>query len=373
MAILKGIDISNWQRGFSLANTKPDFVIVKATEGLNFTDKCCDGFVQDAITLNIPFGYYHFARSNDAEKEATYFYNQTKGYVGKGIPILDFEVLNSNTWLETWCKTFYQLSGVKPWVYMNSDYINNRGYGTTWIKANCGLWLAGYPKAYTSYPDSSCPYGYAGWTLAAWQFTSSLAMGGMNVDGNFFYGDRGAWSAYAGSSNSSNTGNSFDNMVSDSALDLATKVIKGEYGTGADRKSALGSRYEEVQAKVNDLYAKANKAINGTYGNGTARKNALGSEYDIVQYIVNNMLTNGIGNTSVLELATKVIKGEYGTGADRKSALGSRYEEVQAKVNDLYAKANKAINGTYGNGTARKNALGSEYDIVQYIVNNMLN
>ena len=290
MAALRGIDISSYQRGFSLSATNPGFVIVKATEGLGLVDRCCDGFVQDAIKLGIPFGYYHFARSNDAAREATYFYNQTKNYVGKGIPILDFEVPNSNSWLETWCKTFYQLSGVKPWVYMNSDYINNHGYGTPWVKSNCGLWLAGYPKPYTSYPNTSCPYKHPGWTLAAWQFTSSLAMGGMNVDGDFFYGDREAWSAYVGSSNSSDSGNSSDSVVPGSALDLATDVIKGRYGTGQARRTALGSRYDEVQAKVNDLYAKANKVIKGHYGNGTTRRNMLGSEYDIVQYIVNNML-----------------------------------------------------------------------------------
>lgn len=290
MTVLKGIDISNYQRGFSLSATNPGFVIVKATEGLGLVDRCCDWFVQDAIRLGIPFGYYHFARSNDAAREATYFYNQTKNYVGKGIPILDFEVLNSNCWLETWCKTFYQLSGVKPWVYMSSDYINNRGYGTPWVKSNCGLWLAGYPRTYMSYPDASCPYKHAGWTLAAWQFTSSLAMGGMSVDGDIFYGDREAWDAYAGSSNYSGSGNHPDSLVSGSALDLATDVIKGKYGSGQARRAALGSHYDEVQAKVNDLYAKANKVIKGRYGNGTTRRNMLGSEYDIVQYIVNNML-----------------------------------------------------------------------------------
>ena len=288
MTVLKGIDISDWQEGFDLAAARPDFVIVKATEGLGFVDKSCDGFVQEAIRLDIPFGYYHFARSNDAAKEATYFCDQTRGYVGKGIPILDFEVPNGNDWLETWCKTFCQLSGVRPWVYMNSDYINNRGYGTSWVKSNCGLWLAGYPKSYTDYPNVDCPYAHTGWTLAAWQFTSSLAMGGMSIDGDYFYGDRKAWNAYAGTDG---TGNSSDGMVpGPTLLELATDVIKGRYGNGADRRAALGSRYDEVQAKINDLYAKANKAIRGKYGNGADRRNALGDEYGIVQYIVNNML-----------------------------------------------------------------------------------
>ena len=288
MTVLKGIDISNHQKGFSLSATNPDFVIVKATEGLGFVDKYCDGFVQDAIRLDIPFGYYHFARSNDPGKEATYFYENTKNYVGKGIPILDFEVPNPNSWIEVWCKTFYQLSGIKPWFYTYDDYINNQGYGTPWIKANCGLWLAGYPRAYTSYPSPNCPYKHNGWTLAAWQFTGSLAMGGMPVDGDFFYGDRRAWNAYAGIDG---TGDSSDGMVpGPTLLELAADVIKGKYGNGADRRAALGSRYDEVQAKVNDLYAKANKVSKGRYGNGAARRQKLGAEYEIVQYVVNDIL-----------------------------------------------------------------------------------
>lgn len=288
MTVMKGIDISSWQKGFDLADASPDFVIVKATEGLGLVDKYCDGFVQDALRLDIPFGYYHFARFNDPAAEAKYFYSNTRGYVGKGIPILDFEVPNSNSWIETWCKTFYQLSGIKPWFYTYSDYINRQGYGTPWVKANCGLWLAGYPRTYTEYPGSDCPYRRDGWTLAAWQFTSSLAMGGMQIDGDFFYGDRRAWNAYAGIDG---TGDSSDGMVpGPTLLELAADVIKGRYGNGADRRAALGSRYDEVQAKINDLYAEANNVIKGRYGNGTDRRNALGDEYGIVQYIVNNML-----------------------------------------------------------------------------------
>lgn len=279
MTVLKGIDISNWQAGFDISAAQPGFVIAKATEGTTYVDRYCDGFIQDCIKHDIPFGFYHFARFNDAAAEAKFFYENTRGYIGKGIPVLDFEVANSNEWLETWCKTYHDLSGIYPWVYMSSDYINNRGYGTNWIKTNCGLWLAGYPKAYTDYPNVDCPYRHAGWTLAAWQFTSSLAMGGMSIDGDFFYGDRTAWDRYVGSGQ--------DNA---SVLDLASATIKGEYGIGAARRAALGSHYDEVQAKVNDLYAKANKVIKGSYGNGVNRRNALGDEYDIVQYIVNNML-----------------------------------------------------------------------------------
>lgn len=298
--MLKGIDISKWQKGFSLNATKPGFVIVKATEGLTFVDKCCDGFVQDAIKLGIPWGFYHFARSNDAAKEATYFYNQTKNYVGKGIPVLDFEVLNSNSWLETWCKTYHRLSGVYPWVYMNSDYINNRGYGTDWVKQHCGLWLAGYPKAYTSYPsDSACPYKHAGWTLAAWQFTSSLSMGGMSIDGDFFYGDTSAWGLYAGK-------------------------------TSSNDDSGVASSSASAKLSALEVWQHARRVLDGEFGNGTARKNALGSNYDTVQSAV-NMLVNGTDKG----LAQIVLTGAMGNGTTRKNILGSRYSAVQAKVNKL--------------------------------------
>lgn len=292
--MLHGIDISNWQKGFNLADTMPDFVIVKATEGINFVDAYCDGFVQDAIRLNIPWGFYHFARSNDPAAEATYFFNQTRGYVGKGIPILDFEVPNSNEWLETWCKTYYQLSGIYPWVYINADYITNRGYGTDWVKQHCGLWLAGYPQNYAWYPDNTtCPYKHEGWLLAAWQFTSSLSMGGMRVDGDFFYGDTHAWNKYAGINN---TPIEQSDDISDIEIwQLARRVINGEFGNGQDRKDALGSNYDAVQTTVNALLQAsdtflAQAVIKGSMGNGQTRKDILGNRYNAVQAQVNDLV-----------------------------------------------------------------------------------
>ena len=79
MAVLRGIDISNWQAGFDISAAQPGFVIAKATEGTTYVDRCCDGFVKDCIKHDIPFGFYHFARSNDAAAEAKFFYENTRG------------------------------------------------------------------------------------------------------------------------------------------------------------------------------------------------------------------------------------------------------------------------------------------------------
>lgn len=94
--------------------------------------------------------------------------------------------------------------------------------------------------------------------------------------------------------------------------ELAKEVIAGKYGNGDARKNALGSRYGEVQAKVNkilngnkptptpqpstpsvDILTLVKKTIRGDFGNGSARKNALGSNYDEVQRQVNLNIKNG--------------------------------------------------------------------------------
>lgn len=82
---------------------------------------------------------------------------------------------------------------------------------------------------------------------------------------------------------------------------LAREVIAGVYGNGEDRKLALGSRYDDVQRKVNELLFNsqsikeniAKQVIDGDWGNGQERKDRLtqaGYDYNEIQAIVNQML-----------------------------------------------------------------------------------
>lgn len=91
-----------------------------------------------------------------------------------------------------------------------------------------------------------------------------------------------------------------------SIVDLANEVIAGKYGVGEARKQALGSLYNEIQAKVNEILlgkkttvAKksneeiANEVIAGKWGNGQDRKAKLataGYDYNAIQKIVNQKL-----------------------------------------------------------------------------------
>ena len=86
---------------------------------------------------------------------------------------------------------------------------------------------------------------------------------------------------------------------------LAQAVIRGDYGNGDDRRAALGASYDAVQARVNeilgaggpdggsggaDIDALARAVIRGEYGNGKERRLRLGSLYDAVQARVNEIL-----------------------------------------------------------------------------------
>lgn len=140
----------------------------------------------------------------------------------------------------------------------------------------------------------------------------------------------------------------------DKSIDeLARAVINGEYGSGDARKAALGSKYQEVQNRVNEILgggssqpsnqpsvdALANDVINGKYGSGDARRQALGSRYDEVQARVNEILGGGqsSGGKSVKELADEVERGWHGTGRERMRSLGNMYEAVQAEINRRYS------------------------------------
>ena len=140
----------------------------------------------------------------------------------------------------------------------------------------------------------------------------------------------------------------------------AGRARAGEGGNGGARRAALGNRYDEVQAEVNrilgggsasqgssssgagvDIEGLAQAVIRGDYGNGDARRAALGTNYDTVQARVNEIL--GVGGSSdgssggadIDALARAVIRGDYGNGAERKRRLGSLYDAVQARVNEV--------------------------------------
>ena len=140
---------------------------------------------------------------------------------------------------------------------------------------------------------------------------------------------------------------------------LLERKYPDEFGKAERQRAALGSRYDEVQAEVNrilaggsgedaaqapgadDLDDLARRVIAGEFGNGAAREAALGDRYAEVQARVNEILGAGgssggsSGDVDIDSLARAVIRGDYGNGAERKRRLGALYDAVQARVNEI--------------------------------------
>ena len=92
-----GMDISSYQSKLDLTKGTYDFAIMKATEGVGFTDKAFHNFAVQLTELDKLVGCYHFARPDlhgtvsGMEKEADWFIQKVKdeGLLNKSILVLD--------------------------------------------------------------------------------------------------------------------------------------------------------------------------------------------------------------------------------------------------------------------------------------------
>lgn len=202
------IDVSSWQTGINVTTSGAQIVVAKATEGIGYVNPDCDRVVQDALSAGQGVGVYHFAHTeNDAVREANYFIDNTRGYIGKGInPILDWEPNSPGDvwWALTWLRTVEAAWDTKPIIYMNQFTENTYDWSSV-VAGDYGLWIAAYPLGYTPIygfnPPAAQPTLYH-WPFAvAWQYTSTGYVGdwGGPLDLSVVYGDLNTWHAYAGS------------------------------------------------------------------------------------------------------------------------------------------------------------------------------
>ncbi len=142
---------------------------------------------------------------------------------------------------------------------------------------------------------------------------------------------------------------------------LASEVLAGKHGSGDARKKALGSRYDAVQALVNQklsgnksaapakpkmsIAQMATEVINNQHGNGhDNRRRSLGisaAEYEKVRNEVNRRAGGGSTSPakSVDQMAREVLAGKHGNGHEtRRKSLGisqAQYNQVRNRVNHL--------------------------------------
>ena len=137
-------------------------------------------------------------------------------------------------------------------IYMNSSC--EASYDWSKVVANdTGLWIANYG------PNDGGDYGVPGlkyWPFwAIHQFTSRYS--GNSLDADIFQGDEVAWDKYAGKKDGSAPAPApAPEPVRKSVEELATEVIRGEWGNEQeryDRLTAAGYDYDAVQNRVNQI------------------------------------------------------------------------------------------------------------------------
>lgn len=305
---MNGIDISAHQEGINLSKVSCDFVIVKATEGSDYFNRCFTNHSNKAIKLGRLYGMYHYSNGGDVKKEADFFLDKIKKFIGKGIIALDWEADNNPRfgrddaeWCESWCNYIYHKTGIKPFIYIQKSMMDKvKGIGYP-------LWIAQYPDdEHTGFQKT--PWNEGVYDCAIRQYSSHGRLNGYSgdLDLNKAYISKATWQKYAG--------------------------IK-----------ATASSTTKPIAKKKSIATIAKEVLMGKWGNGDVRKSKLtkaGYDYNKVQDEVNKQVkASHIKSTD--EIARAVIAGRWGNGEERKIKLknaGYDPEKIQKRVNELLSR-----------------------------------
>ena len=119
------------------------------------------------------------------------------------------------------------------------------------VAGDYGLWVAGYPDNRDSWDIPQFIWNVSPWPFyAIWQYTSS----GGRLDRDVFMGDSTAWDKYAAVNGQPVNPSPAPAPARKSNEELATEVIRGDWGNGQDRRNRLtaaGYDYGAVQSIVN--------------------------------------------------------------------------------------------------------------------------
>jgi lysozyme len=229
-----GIDVSHWQGDidwFKVYNAGYRFAFVKATQGTLFKDPNFETNMEKGRDAGMLMGAYHFAEPNlyldgeelikDAEDEARHFINIARNYLKEGYlrPALDIEDASEehpqwgvhyynpstretiwkidliarklgaeetrkrlSSWINKWMTTVEAETGIKPILYVNSNYAKNYLQGSM---SKYNLWIAHYTEPNKS-PDTGI---WNDWDF--WQYSRKGSVPGIkaDVDLDLFNGD----------------------------------------------------------------------------------------------------------------------------------------------------------------------------------------
>lgn len=182
-----GIDISHHQSSINwdilIEKNKPDFIILKATEGSTHVDSKYSAYLKKSRELAIPVGAYHFfSYQSNGKLQAENFIENAKLTDGDIYPVLDVEFrknMQDKAWIireiNSFCNEIKDKYGVYPIIYCECDYYNkylNNDF------ANFNYWISDL------YREPRCEY-------VIWQYTDKGLVHGIGkIDNNRFHKDK---------------------------------------------------------------------------------------------------------------------------------------------------------------------------------------
>ena len=257
--MIVGNDVASYQGdiNYDVYKNNTNFVIMKSTEGNGFVDPKFKRNQSESRRVNLPLGYYHFARpdlGNTPEAEANFFL-QTLGELKPGeVLCLDYEPPVQTQADVDWCKKWLDFvqakTKVKSFVYLNQSQVKKFDWKKV-IDGGYALWIA----AYTGSPTNN-NFVTGQWPTAAMQqWTSSQKVPGIlngtgNVDGNAFFGDANQFKKYG-----------FPESVPVPPTDPCEEVKKENEKLKKENQD-LKKDKESLTNRVNDLEERLEK-ING--------------------------------------------------------------------------------------------------------------
>lgn len=266
MANMLGIDVSHWQKTINLKTIQANFVIIKATQGTSYRDECFGKFANDILSSGKLFGMYHFADGKSTgKKEAKWFLENVKTYIGKGLLVLDWEanaLAKGPSYAKEFCDTIYSATGVLPILYCSKSVLTSYDW-KEFIKTYKYVWVAEYganqtKQGYVGYPTSGRSIN--GFTEIIRQYSSKTVLPGYtgNLDANVAYFDSNKWNQLSKKVVAPTpTPAKPDKKLS--VTEVANKIINKEDGWGVNGSARVkklkeaGYIPEQVQAEINKI------------------------------------------------------------------------------------------------------------------------
>jgi GH25 family lysozyme M1 (1,4-beta-N-acetylmuramidase) len=197
--MIKGIDISHYQKNPDFKRVKAagiQFVMLKATEGVNYIDPCFKSNAAAAIAAGLPIGVYHFLRAGSVENQVRDCLAAIKPYKitwPVAVDVEHNELLATNrdkltSMVLDFCARI-KAAGYQPMVYSNYNWFYSaKRLDVARIKAaGIPIWMAWYSNAK---PDNTNRSNLCD----MWQYASDGKVDGITSNGldmNVSYKDFG--------------------------------------------------------------------------------------------------------------------------------------------------------------------------------------